>query len=214
MVITDGSQQDLNQVLQRIQPRDRTVRVFTYLIGREVTDTKTTESIACNNFGYFTHLKDMAEVKEEVQLYVPVLSRPIGLHARDATVVCSSVYADPLVSAARCGCLRRSPARTATLTLNPPIASALLTGAAADRHDLGDAREPAVLRDLLSGARRRGPGRLASDPPAARRRQPTGRRRRPVAAAASRRYRADRRTFSSKNLMLPTHLCASWSRLD
>lgn len=98
MVITDGSQQNLDYVLSQIDDRDRSVRIFVYLIGREVTDTKSPETIACKNFGYFTHLKDLAEVKEEVQLYVPVLSRPIGLHARDATVVCSSVYADPLVS--------------------------------------------------------------------------------------------------------------------
>lgn len=98
MIITDGSQLDLNQELEKIGPRDKNVRIFTYLIGREVTDTKSTESVACNNFGYFTHLKDLAEVKEEVQLYVPVMSRPIGLNVREATVVCSSVYADPLVS--------------------------------------------------------------------------------------------------------------------
>ena len=101
MLVTDGDLDNLDDLFKRLNDDD-SIRVFTYLVGSEVIESKNTESIACKNHGYFTHLKDLAEVKEEVQLYVPVLSRSIGLRIFDPdaklATTFSSIYADQVVS--------------------------------------------------------------------------------------------------------------------
>ena len=40
--------------------------MFTYLIGREISDLEAAKWMACNNKGYFTHVTTLAEVKEQV----------------------------------------------------------------------------------------------------------------------------------------------------
>ena len=40
--------------------------MFTYLIGREISDIEAARWMACNNKGYFTHVTTLAEVKEQV----------------------------------------------------------------------------------------------------------------------------------------------------
>ena len=44
------------------------VRMFTYLIGREISDLEAAKWIACHNKGYFTHVTTLAEVKEQVNI--------------------------------------------------------------------------------------------------------------------------------------------------
>lgn len=101
MIVTDGDLENLDDLLSRLNDDD-SIRVFSFLVGGEVISSPNTESIACKNSGYFTHLKDLAEVKEEVQLYVPVLSRSIGLRIYDPgaklATTFSSIYSDQVVS--------------------------------------------------------------------------------------------------------------------
>ena len=102
IIVTDGDLDNLDDLFRNLN-EDGSIRVFTYLVGREVISSPNTESIACKNSGFFTHLRDLAEVKEEVQLYVPVLSRSIGLRIYDPdaklATTFSSIYADQVVSA-------------------------------------------------------------------------------------------------------------------
>lgn len=101
MIVTDGDLENLDDLLSKLNDDD-SIRVFSFLVGGEVISSPNTESIACKNNGYFTHLKDLAEVKEEVQLYVPVLSRSIGLRIYDPdsklATTFSSIYSDQVVS--------------------------------------------------------------------------------------------------------------------
>ena len=101
MIVTDGDLENLDDLLSKLNDDD-SIRVFSFLVGGEVISSPNTESIACKNNGYFTHLKDLAEVKEEVQLYVPVLSRSIGLRIYDSdsklATTFSSIYSDQVVS--------------------------------------------------------------------------------------------------------------------
>ena len=103
MIVTDGDLENLDDLLAKLNDDD-SIRVFSFLVGGEVISSPNTESIACKNHGYFTHLKDLAEVKEEVQLYVPVLSRSIGLRIYDPdsklATTFSSIYSDQVVSVA------------------------------------------------------------------------------------------------------------------
>lgn len=77
------------------------VRIFTYVIGKEVSDVAEMKYMACKNQGYYVHLSDMAEVREMVLNYVPVMARPLVLAKGDHPIAWSQIYADEVVS---CSC--------------------------------------------------------------------------------------------------------------
>ncbi|CAG2161553.1 unnamed protein product [Oppiella nova] len=79
MLITDGAPETFEDVFRTYNWPNIPVRVFTYLIGREVTDSQEVYWMACHNRGYYTHVSNLAEVREQVQQYIPVMSRPIVL---------------------------------------------------------------------------------------------------------------------------------------
>ncbi|XP_042896013.1 voltage-dependent calcium channel subunit alpha-2/delta-3 isoform X4 [Parasteatoda tepidariorum] len=93
MLITDGAPQTYEIIFAQYNWPNIPVRVFTYLIGREVTDMDEVQWMACQNRGYYTHVTTLAEVREQVQKYIPVMSRPVVLSG-DHPTVWSSVYAD------------------------------------------------------------------------------------------------------------------------
>ncbi|XP_065354031.1 voltage-dependent calcium channel subunit alpha-2/delta-4 isoform X3 [Cloeon dipterum] len=70
------------------------VRLFTYLIGREVPDVERIKWVACANQGYYVHLSTLAEVRESVLNYVQVMARPMVLRRTDHPVTWTPVYAD------------------------------------------------------------------------------------------------------------------------
>ena len=85
------------------------MRVFTYLIGREISDLDAARWMACENKvimmtmmmmimimikGYFTHVTTLAEVKEQVLKYIPVMARPLVLLRETHPVRWTGVYAD------------------------------------------------------------------------------------------------------------------------
>lgn len=51
MLITDGAPERYESVFKLYNGREKRVRVFTYLIGRDVTDREATEWMACENKG-------------------------------------------------------------------------------------------------------------------------------------------------------------------
>lgn len=79
MLITDGSPSDFEDIFNRYNYPNAPVRVFTYLIGREAGDVTHTKMMACHNRGYYTHVINLAEVRETVQQYIPVMARPLVL---------------------------------------------------------------------------------------------------------------------------------------
>lgn len=80
MLITDGSPSDFEDIFNRYNYPNAPVRVFTYLIGREAGDVSHTKLMACHNRGYYTHVINLAEVRETVQQYIPVMARPLVLN--------------------------------------------------------------------------------------------------------------------------------------
>ncbi|XP_013401127.1 voltage-dependent calcium channel subunit alpha-2/delta-3 isoform X2 [Lingula anatina] len=93
MIISDGSPDTYGEVFEKWNRPNITVRVFTYLIGREVKDSREVSLIACANKGYYTHISTLADVQENVQKYVNVLSRPMVMQ-RARYSVWTSVYLD------------------------------------------------------------------------------------------------------------------------
>jgi len=94
MLVTDGVPYTFTELFQEHNQLSRLVRVFTYLIGREISDLAAAKEIACTNKGYFTHVTTLAEVKEQVLKYIPVMARPLVLLRERHPVRWTGVYAD------------------------------------------------------------------------------------------------------------------------
>uniref|UniRef100_A0A8D2ZEC4 Calcium voltage-gated channel auxiliary subunit alpha2delta 4 n=1 Tax=Scophthalmus maximus TaxID=52904 RepID=A0A8D2ZEC4_SCOMX len=93
MLITDGAMEDFQEVFEEFNWPERRVRVFTYLIGREVTFAENVKWIACNNKGYYTHISTLADVQENVMEYLHVLSRPMVIN-HDHDIIWTEAYMD------------------------------------------------------------------------------------------------------------------------
>ncbi|XP_074029619.1 voltage-dependent calcium channel subunit straightjacket isoform X2 [Leptinotarsa decemlineata] len=98
MLVTDGVQYNFKEIFEKYNWENlpfMNVRVFTYLIGREVSDVREVKWMACANQGYYVHLSTYAEVREEVLHYIPVMARPMVLNAnKKPNPTWSPVYAD------------------------------------------------------------------------------------------------------------------------
>ncbi|KAK2493123.1 hypothetical protein MC885_006899 [Smutsia gigantea] len=99
MLISDGAVGDYEPVFEKCNWPDRKVtflgevRVFTYLIGREVTFADRMRWIACNNKGYYAQISTRADAQENVMEYLHVLSRPMVIN-RDHDVTWTEAYMD------------------------------------------------------------------------------------------------------------------------
>lgn len=105
MLISDGLPYPVDDVFEAWNWQDKPflpVRVFTYLIGREVADVTDIKKVACDNQGYYVHLSTLAEVREQILQYIPVIARPLVLNKTHHPVVWSQVYADVVVSSVNC----------------------------------------------------------------------------------------------------------------
>ncbi|XP_028426785.1 voltage-dependent calcium channel subunit alpha-2/delta-4 isoform X1 [Perca flavescens] len=96
MLITDGAMEDFQDVFEEFNWPERRVRVFTYLIGREVTFAENVKWIACNNKGYYTHVSTLADVQENVMEYLHVLSRPMVIN-HDHDIIWTEAYMDTVL---------------------------------------------------------------------------------------------------------------------
>uniref|UniRef100_W5K368 Calcium voltage-gated channel auxiliary subunit alpha2delta 4 n=1 Tax=Astyanax mexicanus TaxID=7994 RepID=W5K368_ASTMX len=95
MLITDGAMEDFQSVFEEFNWPDKKVRVFTYLIGRDMTFAESVKWIACNN-KYYTHINTLADVQENVMEYLHVLSRPMVIN-HDHDIIWTEAYMDSVL---------------------------------------------------------------------------------------------------------------------
>ncbi|XP_069952251.1 voltage-dependent calcium channel subunit alpha-2/delta-3 isoform X27 [Cherax quadricarinatus] len=94
MVVTDGAPYNFEEIFAKYNWPHLQVRMFTYLIGREETKVRDLNWMACANKGYFVHVTTLAEVREQVLKYIPVMARPLVMYQSSHPHVWTGVYAD------------------------------------------------------------------------------------------------------------------------
>lgn len=94
MLVTDGAPYNFEEIFSRYNWPHLQVRMFTYLIGREETKKRDLKWMACANKGYFVHVTTLAEVREQVLKYIPVMARPMVMYQNNHPHIWTGVYAD------------------------------------------------------------------------------------------------------------------------
>ncbi|XP_065212040.1 voltage-dependent calcium channel subunit alpha-2/delta-3 isoform X2 [Planococcus citri] len=92
MLVTNQVPSDYNEIFKEYNWPHKPVRVFTYLIGNGKSKEDDMKTIACNNKGYYEHIKAVDEVREKVLNYVLVMARPLVMYENDHPVHWTSVY--------------------------------------------------------------------------------------------------------------------------
>ncbi|KAK8393330.1 hypothetical protein O3P69_013382 [Scylla paramamosain] len=94
MLVTDGAPDNYEKIFSTYNWPHFQVRVFTYLIGREEKKKRDLSWMACANKGYFVQVTTLAEVREQVLRYIPVMARPMVMYQEDHHHIWTGVYAD------------------------------------------------------------------------------------------------------------------------
>lgn len=99
MLVTDGVAGNVTEVFEkynwyRNDSKAFPVRIFTYLLGKEVTKVKEIQLYACMNRGYYSHVQSLDEVAEEVLKYVNVIAAPLVLQKEEHPPTWTHAYLD------------------------------------------------------------------------------------------------------------------------
>ncbi|XP_018566720.1 voltage-dependent calcium channel subunit alpha-2/delta-3 isoform X2 [Anoplophora glabripennis] len=85
MIITDGVNSNLSDIVLRRNHYNNglhiPVRIFTYLVGKEVTNVEEIKWLSCANRGYYTPVPTLEQVTSSVLQYIGVVARPLVLQA-------------------------------------------------------------------------------------------------------------------------------------
>lgn len=109
MLVTDGVAENTTAIFEKYNwgtgenGTDRMkVRIFTYLLGQEVTKVREIQWMACLNRGYYSHVATLDEVHEEVLKYVDVIATPLVLQDEEHPPTWTHSFQDITVSMGKC----------------------------------------------------------------------------------------------------------------
>uniref|UniRef100_A0A672GQ36 Calcium channel, voltage-dependent, alpha 2/delta subunit 2a n=1 Tax=Salarias fasciatus TaxID=181472 RepID=A0A672GQ36_SALFA len=99
MMFTDGGEDRAQEIFEKYNWPNKTVRVFTFSVGQHNYDVTPLQWIACANKGYYFEIPSIGAIRINTQEYLDVLGRPMVLAGPKAKQVqWTNVYQDALVS--------------------------------------------------------------------------------------------------------------------
>ncbi|KAM6927368.1 voltage-dependent calcium channel subunit alpha-2/delta-2a isoform 5-T5 [Xenentodon cancila] len=97
MMFTDGGEDRAQEVFEKYNWPNKTVRVFTFSVGQHNYDVTPLQWIACANKGYYFEIPSIGAIRINTQEYLDVLGRPMVLAGSKAKQVqWTNVYQDAL----------------------------------------------------------------------------------------------------------------------
>ncbi|XP_069500159.1 voltage-dependent calcium channel subunit alpha-2/delta-2 isoform X2 [Ambystoma mexicanum] len=97
MMFTDGGEDRVQDVFERYNWPNKTVRVFTFSVGQHNYDVTPLQWMACANKGYYFEIPSIGAIRINTQEYLDVLGRPMVLAGNQAKQVqWTNVYQDAL----------------------------------------------------------------------------------------------------------------------
>ncbi|KAF7711449.1 voltage-dependent calcium channel subunit alpha-2/delta-2a isoform X1 [Silurus meridionalis] len=97
MMFTDGGEDRAQEVFEKYNWPNKTVRVFTFSVGQHNYDVTPLQWIACANKGYYFEIPSIGAIRINTQEYLDVLGRPMVLAGNRAKQVqWTNVYQDAL----------------------------------------------------------------------------------------------------------------------
>ncbi|CAG5136255.1 unnamed protein product, partial [Candidula unifasciata] len=79
MLLTDGGTDTAEDVFEKYNWPNKTVRVFTYAVGPTPNPVKALRWMACANRGYFSQIPAMGAIRARVQDFMSILDGPLAL---------------------------------------------------------------------------------------------------------------------------------------
>ncbi|KAM7402267.1 hypothetical protein PAMP_017521 [Pampus punctatissimus] len=97
MMFTDGGEDRAQEIFEKYNWPNKTVRVFTFSVGQHNYDVTPLQWIACANKGYYFEIPSIGAIRINTQEYLDVLGRPMVLAGPKAKQVqWTNVYQDAL----------------------------------------------------------------------------------------------------------------------
>ncbi|XP_037603506.1 voltage-dependent calcium channel subunit alpha-2/delta-2-like [Sebastes umbrosus] len=97
MMFTDGGEDRAQEIFEKYNWPNKTVRVFTFSVGQHNYDVTPLQWIACANKGYYFEIPSIGAIRINTQEYLDVLGRPMALAKNKAKQVqWTNVYQDAL----------------------------------------------------------------------------------------------------------------------
>lgn len=97
MMFTDGGEDRAQDIFEKYNWPNKTVRVFTFSVGQHNYDVTPLQWIACANKGYYFEIPSIGAIRINTQEYLDVLGRPMVLAGERAKQVqWTNVYLDAL----------------------------------------------------------------------------------------------------------------------